>query len=99
MQPMSHDPVVAALGAQMVTSAADGLVAGAVASGPVTAMAPAGAEEVSAQAVAAFAAEGVAVLGQIAAVEEDLTRAGSAVTQVARMYGAIDDGASDTLAR
>jgi hypothetical protein len=37
-------------------------------------------------------------LGEIAAAEEEVAQAGAAVTKIAGMYTAIDDGASGTLA-
>jgi hypothetical protein len=98
-QPLSHDDAaVAAIGAELAANATEGLAAEAAASPAVTGLAPAGAEEVSAQAAAAFATGGAETLTQIAAAEEELTRAGTAVTKIAGMYTAIDGGASDTLA-
>jgi len=98
-QPMSHDdPAVAAIGVELAANAAQGLAAEAAAAPAVTGLAPAGAEEVSVQAAAAFATGGAETLTQIAAAEEELTRAGMAVTKIAGMYSAVDGGASETLA-
>ena len=49
MTPMSHDPAAAVIGAQTIEIGARALAASASAAPSVTALAPAGAEEVSAQ--------------------------------------------------
>ncbi|MGV0798382.1 PE domain-containing protein, partial [Mycolicibacterium elephantis] len=56
MQPMTHNPGAVGIGAQVVANGARGLAAGTTASAAVTALVPAGADEVSAQAALAFAA-------------------------------------------
>ena len=56
-----------------------GLAAGTAATAEVTALAPAGAEEVSAQPRLAFAAEGVQTLGINALAQEEIARAGARV--------------------
>lgn len=99
MQPMSHDAAaVAASGAAVVANGTQGLATGTAASAAVSGLAPAGTDEVSIQASMSFAAEGAETLGQVAAVQEEVLRAGAALTAVAGMYSAIDDGASETLA-
>ena len=62
MQPMEHNPGAIGIGAQVVANGARGLAAGTTASAAVTALVPAGADEVSAQAALAFAGEGVETL-------------------------------------
>ena len=62
MQPMEHNPGAVGIGAQVVANGARGLAAGTTASAEVTALVPAGADEVSAQAALAFASEGVEAL-------------------------------------
>ena len=62
MQPMEHNPGAVGIGAQVVANGARGLAAGTTASAAVTALVPAGADEVSAQAALAFAGEGVEML-------------------------------------
>jgi PE family len=56
----------------------------------VTALVPAGAEEVSAMAAAAFAAEGVESLAQNTFAQEELSRAGAAYMEAAGIYTAVD---------
>jgi hypothetical protein len=90
MQPLEHNPGAAAIGAQVVANGARGLAAGTMASAAVTALAPAGAEEVSALAAAAFAAEGVESLAMNTFAQEELTRAGAAYIEIAGIYAAVD---------
>lgn len=98
MQPMSHDAAAtAASGAEIIANSAQGLATGAAAAAAVGGLPPAGADEVSAQASAAFSAEGAHALEQITAAQEEVARAGVAFTKVAGLYSALDDGASDTL--
>lgn len=97
MEPMSHDPVAGAIGLQVVDIATRGLASGAAASGAVTALAPAGADEVSMQAVAAFAAEGTAMLALNTAAQEEIARTGAALTDIARMYAQVDTEAAGAL--
>ncbi|HJT91897.1 MAG TPA: PE domain-containing protein, partial [Mycobacterium sp.] len=63
MEPLSVNPAVVAIGSQVVANGTRGLAAGTTATATVTALAPAGAEEVSLLAVAAFAAEGLQTMG------------------------------------
>ncbi len=75
---------------QVVANGARGLAAGTAATAAVTALVPAGADEVSAQAAAAFAAEGVEALAMNAFAQEELTRAGAAYMEIAGIYTAVD---------
>ena len=90
MQPMTHNPGAAGLGAQVVANGARGLASGTAATSAVTALVPAGAEEVSAMAAAAFAAEGVETLAHNTFAQEELSRAGAAYTEAAGIYTAVD---------
>jgi hypothetical protein len=97
MVSMSHDPAAGAIGVQLVDMAARGLSSGAAASMAVTALVPAGADEVSAQAAAAFAAEGAAMLALHTAAQEEVARTGVTLTDIARMYSQVDGEAAGTL--
>lgn len=97
MVSMSHDPAAGAIGLQLVDAATRGMSAGAAASMAVTALVPAGIDEVSAQAAAAFAAEGAATLALHTAAQEELARAGVALTDIARVYSQVDGEAAGTL--
>ncbi|KUH85686.1 MULTISPECIES: PE family protein [unclassified Mycobacterium] len=90
MQPMTHNPAAVAIGAQVVANGTRGLAAGTTASAAVTALVPAGAEEVSALAAAAFASEGVETLLQNTFAQEELARAGAAYIEAAGTYAAVD---------
>jgi hypothetical protein len=90
MQPMTHDPGAVGIGAQVVANGTRGLAAGATATAAVTALAPAGADEVSAQAAVAFAAEGVETLAMNTFAQEEMTRAGAAYMEAAGIYTTVD---------
>jgi len=95
MQPMEHNPGAVGIGAQVVANGARGLAAGTTATAEVTALVPAGAEEVSALAAAAFAAEGVETLAINTFAQEEMARAGAAYMEIAGIYTAVD-GANAT---
>jgi hypothetical protein len=95
MQPLEHNPGAVGIGAQVVANGARGLATGTAASAEVSALVPAGAEEVSAQAAVAFAAEGVEALAINSFAQEELTRAGAAYMEIAGIYDAVD-GANAT---
>ena len=97
MTSMSHDPAAAVIGAQTIEIGARALAAAAAAAPTVTGLAPAGAEEVSAQAAAAFAAEAAAVLAAHTAAQDELMRAGAALIDIARMYEQVDVEAAGTM--
>jgi hypothetical protein len=90
MEPLSVNPAAAAIGTQVVANGVRGLAAGTTASAAVTALAPAGAEEVSAHAEAAFAVEGVQTLGINTVAQEELSRTGAAYIQAVGTYEAVD---------
>jgi hypothetical protein len=85
MVSMSHDRAAGAIGLQLVDMAGRGLSSGAAASMAVTALVPAGADEVSVQAAAAFAAEGAAMLALHTAAQEEVARTGVTLTEIARI--------------
>lgn len=95
MQPMTHNPAAEGIGAQVVANGTRGLAAGTAATAAVTALVPAGADEVSAQAALAFAAEGVEALAMNTFAQEELARMGAAVVEFAGTYTAVD-GANAT---
>lgn len=97
MESMSHDPAAGAIGLHVVDIATRGLTSGAAASAPVTALVPAGADEVSAMAAVAFAAEGAAMLALNTAAQEEVARTGVALTDIARMYTQVDGEAAGAL--
>jgi hypothetical protein len=90
MQPLQHNPGAEGLGAQVVANGARGLASGTTASAAVTALVPAGSEEVSAMAATAFSAEGVQTLAQNTFAQEELSRAGAAYMEAAGIYTAVD---------
>ena len=98
MQPMSFEPGVAGIGAQVIANGAQGLATGTTAAAAVTAMVPAGVDEVSAQAALAFASEGVETLAVNAFAQEELTRAGQAIVEISGIYTTVDGANAGMLA-
>jgi len=78
------------VGSQVTANGARGLATGTAATAEVSALAPAGADEVSVMATAAFIAEGVQTLGINALAQEEIARAGAAVIEIAGVYQAVD---------
>jgi hypothetical protein len=97
MQPLEHNPAVVGIGSQVVANGARGLATGTAASAAVTALVPAGADEVSALAAAAFASEGAEALALNAWAQEELSRAGAAYMEIAGIYSAVDEANASTL--
>lgn len=98
MDSLSHDPAAGDIGSQLVDIGTQGLSTGATAAVSVLAgLIPAGGEEVSAQAVMAFAQEAATMLASNAAAQEELVRTGTTLTDIARMYGDTDAGAAGAL--
>ncbi len=99
MDSMSHDPAAGDIGSQLVDIGSQGVNAGSTAAMSVlSGLIPAGGEEVSMQAVMAFAQEAATMLASNTAAQEELMRAGTALTDIARMYGESDDAAAGALA-
>lgn len=97
MQPMTFNPAVAGIGAQVVANGSAGLTAGTTATAAVTALAPGGIDEVSAQAAVGFASEGVEAMMVNSFAQEELIRAGAAFTEIAGIYTAVDEANASTL--
>lgn len=97
MQPMMHNPGAEGVAAQVIANAARGLAGGTTAAAAVTALVPAGADEVSALAAMAFASEGVEALAANSFAQEELTRAGAAYAEIAGIYNAVDAAQATTL--
>lgn len=97
MQSLTFHPVVGDIGAQVVQLGIGSLQAGQHASISVTGLAPAGADEISLQAVNAFHAEAAALLELNKAAQEELMRAGQAFTQIAETYTDVDQAAANSV--
>ncbi len=97
MQPLSHNAGAAGVGGQVVANGGRGLATGTAAMAEVTALAPAGADEVSASAAVMFASEGVQTLGINTLAQEELARAGATVIEIAGVYQAVDGENGATL--
>lgn len=97
MQPLSHNPGAIGVGGQVTANGARGLATGTAATSAVSALAPAGADEVSAAAAVTFAAEGVQTLGINALAQEEIARAGASIIEAAGAYHAVDASNSATL--
>ncbi|BBY94724.1 putative PE family protein PE35 [Mycobacterium gallinarum] len=96
MQPLEHNPGAVGIGTQVVANGVRGLAAGTVAAAAVSALVPAGADEVSAQAAAVFAKEGVEALALNTFAQEELSRAGAAYVEIAGVYEAVDSANAAT---
>ena len=91
MEPLTHTPEAAGIGGAVAANGAAGLAAGTVAGAATTALAPAGVDEVSALAAAAFGLEGAQVTLTNAEAQAELTRAGAAVVEIAAAYNEVDE--------
>ncbi|ABM10927.1 MULTISPECIES: PE family protein [Mycolicibacterium] len=97
MQPLSHNPGAIGVGGQVTANGARGLATGTAATSAVSALAPAGADEVSAAAAVTFAAEGIQTLGINALAQEEIARAGASIIEAAGAYQAVDASNATTL--
>lgn len=97
MQPMTFHPVVGDIGGQVVQIGLSSLQAGDHAQIAITGLPPAGADEVSMQAVTAFQQEAESMLKLNRAAQEELIRAGVAFTQIAQTYADTDRSAAESL--
>ncbi len=91
------ESATAAIGSQVTQLAAQGLNSGGAVTAPLTVLPPAGADPVSLQASAAFAAQGAKVLAFDAEAQNFIAAAGAALTQIAATYGAVDGASAGTL--
>jgi hypothetical protein len=98
MQSMSFDPIVAGIGDRVVDIAVSCLEASAKASIEVIGLAPAGGDEVSAQAATAFTSDAIDILTLHQAAQEELMRTGVALTHIAQIYAQVDEAAARNVA-
>lgn len=98
MQEMSYDPAAASVGTRVVDNSIRGLAAGTAAVAQVTGPAPAGADEISEQAAAAFAIAGLHMVATNRSAQEELKAAGELFHEIARTYSDVDAGAASTFA-
>ncbi|MDH6244333.1 PE family protein [Mycobacterium sp. OTB74] len=97
MQPLEHNPGAVGIGTEVVANGARGLATGTATTAEISALLPAGAEEVSLQAALAFASEGIEAMGLNAFAQEELARAGSAYVEASTIYETVDDANASTL--
>lgn len=97
MQSLSHNAGAIGVGGQITANGACGMATGSAAALAVSALASAGADEVSVMATAAFMAEGAQTLGINALAQEEIARAGAAVIEIAGVYQAVDGENGGTL--
>jgi hypothetical protein len=97
MTSMSHDPAAAVIGAQLVEMSTAAVAAGAAAAPAVTALMPAGAEEISVMASAAFGAAAETAFAAHVGAQQELAKAGAALMDIARMYAQTDATAAAAL--
>ncbi|ORB31241.1 PE family protein [Mycolicibacterium parafortuitum] len=97
MQPLAHNPAAAGIGGQVTANGARGLGFGTAATAEVSALAPAGVDEISATAALSFASEGVQTLGINALAQQEIARAGAAVIESSVAYEATDVAIGTTL--
>lgn len=97
MQSLSHNAGSIGIGGQITANGSRGLATGTAAAVGVSVLAPAGSDEVSVLASAAFMAEGVQTLGINALAQEEIARAGAAIIQIAGVYQAVDGENGGTL--
>lgn len=90
MEPMSHNPAAVGVGSQVIANGVRGLAGGTAASAEVTALAPAGADEISLQAAMAFAMEGAQTLALNALAQEEMSRTGAAYMEIGAIYTTVD---------
>jgi uncharacterized protein (DUF2126 family) len=91
MEPLSHNPAAAGIGGQIAANGARGIASGTAAGAATTAVPPAGVDEISMAAAAAFAAEGAQTTALNAQAQEELTRAGGAVVEISATYAQVDE--------
>lgn len=97
MQPLNHNPAAIGVGGQVTANGVRGLATGTAATAGVSALAPAGVDEVSVTAALAFAAEGIQTLGINAMAQQEIARAGAAVIESAATYESMDAANGATL--
>lgn len=98
-QILSYQTTIADVGAQVVDIALYGAKSVELELTSVTGLAPAGADEVSLQAAQAFAADGMETAAITRLAQEELSRAGQALVDIAGIYAEVDDVAAAGLAQ
>jgi hypothetical protein len=94
---MSHDPAAAVIGAQLIAMSTAAVADSAAMAPAITALVPAGAEEISIGASMAFAAAAESAIAFHNAAQQELARAGAALVDIARMYAQTDATAASAL--
>ena len=97
MDQMSHDSSAGDIANQLVNISSGALESGASAVASLTGLIPAGSEEVSMQAAAAFALEGAQMLASNTAAQQELMSAGMSLMDIATNYGNVDGAGADSL--
>jgi hypothetical protein len=97
MQPLQHNPGVLGIGNQVIANGSRGLATGTAATTEAAALIPAGAEEVSAQAVLAFASESMQMAALNAYAQQELARTGAAYLEATGIYTTVDSESAATL--
>lgn len=90
MQSMTFDSATAGIGSQIADNAYQGLQSAATTANALNSLLPAGDDEISAQAVRAFANDAAQMMAVHQAAQLELMRAGSAISDIARMYADVD---------
>lgn len=94
----THNPGAGLIGTQLVGMSTEALGTGLTAAASVIAgLIPAGCDEISAQATAAFGQMATSMLEANAAAQQEIMRAGAALTDIARMYGTADEAGAQAL--
>ena len=97
MDQMSHDSSAGDIANQLVNISSGAMESGASAVASLTGLIPAGSEEVSMQAAAAFALEGAQMLASNTAAQQELMSAGMSLMDIATNYGNVDGAGADSL--
>jgi PE family protein len=97
MQPLAHNQEAVGVGSEVVANGVRGLALGTAAGAEVSALLPAGAEEVSLAAALAFASEGLQTLAVNALAQEELARAGAAYIEASGVYATVDGSSATVL--
>lgn len=90
MQAMTFDSAAADIGSRISDNGYQGLQSAATASNALSSLLPAGGDEISAQAVLAFASDAAEMFALHQAAQQELMRAGATISDIARMYADVD---------
>ncbi|MDC8995597.1 PE domain-containing protein [Mycobacterium marinum] len=97
MEQKSHGTAIADIGTLSSGNARIGVTSDAAALTSVTGVVPAGADEVSTQAAAAFAAEGAQLLASSSAAQRVIRRAGESPHRIAPNPAEVSGGATSVI--